>query len=379
MMKKALLLILTIVAISYFWLSRHTTTPNEAAEQQELSKILVSESSINSDNDVQSNTINNDSSLANSETDETEIATALPPESYIVSCPEIKRTTSQEQVKQEHEYLKQNWLSSSNPHIKINASIFTSDPTNDVHIKALLNYHEQFPKSIIAYDRLLDMCAAKKSDYCTPEFFDKATQVDKNNGLLQLKIASFYFEQKNQELALEYIRSAAQYTTFDPYHFHYVDNIWQYLKDTKKVPRALTDAIGYSAALSWNAMSFSKYCMKQEEARESDACISLGQAMQSGGRTGFIQMLGGSIEKRYAELAGDQERLSILESKYRAIIAAVSKEEALKSFTLATYDESLAEELISNAKNHGEILAADMLIKEAVWRSKDPNYNPCRQ
>jgi len=378
-MKKAPLLILVIVAITYLLLSKSTTGPNEAPDQKDLSTRLSAESNINSDNDIQANTTNNDSSQTTLETGEAEINTAPKPDNYIVSCPETKETASQEQIKQEHEYLKQNWLSSTNPHIKINASIFTSDATNEEHITALLNYHEQFPKSIIAYDRLLDMCAAKKSDYCTPEFFDKATQVDKNNGLLQLKIASFYFEQGNEELALEYIRSAAQYTTFDPYHFHYVDNIWQYLKDTKKAPRALTDAIGYSAALSWNAMSFSKYCMKQEEARESDACISLGQAMQSGGRTGFIQMLGGSIEKRYAELAGDQERINILESKYRAIIAAVSREEALKSFTLATYDESLAEDLINNAKHYGETLAADMLIKEAIWRSKDPNYNPCQQ
>jgi len=195
---------------------------------------------------------------------------------------------------------------------------------------------------------------------------------------LQLKIASFYLEQENEALALEYIRTAAQKTTFDNYHFHYVESIWRHLKSNEPSPKALTKAIGYGAALSWNAMDFSKYCMKQEEARESDACISLGQAMQHGGRSGFLQMLGGAIEKHYAELSGNQELVNGLERKYRAIIETVSSQEAILSFNLATHDESLAEDLINNAKIYGETRAAELLLKEAIWRSKDPNYNPCQ-
>jgi len=78
-------------------------------------------------------------------------------DNYIVSCPEFKQQLPQEEIKKEFEQITNHWRSSTDPHEKINASIFTNDATDKKHIRALLSYHDQFPKSIITYDRLLDL------------------------------------------------------------------------------------------------------------------------------------------------------------------------------------------------------------------------------
>lgn len=296
----------------------------------------------------------------------------------IVSCLNQATTTPQENNQNQHDQISTYWQSSTSPHEQINASLFTKQATNSEVIKQLLDYHAQFPKSVIVYDRLLDLCSAKNNAYCNADFFDKAYSIDSENGMLLLKIASYHLHQNNEAQALAFIQQAAKRETFDSYHFHYVENAWRSLKHIKPAPDALNTAIGYAASLSWNAMTFSKFCMKQKEIREIDACNSLGQAMQKGARTGFIQVLGGAIEKHYAEQSGKHDLIEEIDAKYRKAIDAISNKDVLQSYMLATYDESLAEEFINNGKHFGEIKAASLLIKEAIWRSKDPNYNPCQ-
>jgi len=380
-MKKALLLIFAIAAIIYFFLSSNTTVLNEVTEEELLPKssASVSELNLGSDKNTEkpATTVGNIQIQAN--TDETKTNVASRPEDYIVTCPAIEEKEETDlQIEQAQKALARHWLSSTNPHERVNADIFTLHPTEQKYINGLLDYHNQFPNSEIAYDRLLDLCSAKKSEYCTDDFFEKAAEIDNNNGLLLLKIASYYLKQGNETLAFEYIRNASQREVFDSYHFHYVESAWRSIKNIRQQPDALIDAIGYAAALSWNAMEFSKFCMKQEQPREIDACVSLGQAMQTGARTGFIQVLGGAIEKHYAEIDGKYETVNNIDMKYRAAIQAISAESVLTSYTLATYDDSLAEDMLNNAKNYGEVESAHLLVKEAIWRSKDPNYNPCQ-
>ena len=92
-MKKALLLLLALTAIIYFWLFQNKNTPNQTAEEKVLSKTHTSISQLNithgeevpkssaSDNDIQ----------IPFETNETETSTSTNPDDNIVTCPVIEK------------------------------------------------------------------------------------------------------------------------------------------------------------------------------------------------------------------------------------------------------------------------------------------------
>jgi len=381
-MKKALLCCTVILLAIYLWFSQSYTKPVQTSLPlpQLESAPNTYQSTDKKPSVLASNTDTNIEKVSASHTNKYHSNQTLLADDYIVDCPDVKTTQTDEEREAEKQFISDHWQTSHNPHVSINAAIFTLKSTEQEHISMLLQYHEQYPNNPMVYDRLLDLCSAQNSSYCSPEFFDKAEQVDKQNGMLLLKIANYYLLNNNKSLAFDYIRQASKLTKFDVYHFHYIESVWRSIKGLLPENKSSFDtAFGYSAALSWNAMSFVDYCKKQTETNEIDACIAVSQAMRDGGRTGFIQIIGGALELHFAKVNNNQAEIDRIGQLNKAKINTISDNKTIQAMMLLLNDDTLAEDYLINGKNFGEVETSKLLVKEAIWRSKDPNYTPCQQ
>lgn len=381
-MKKALLCCTVILLVAYLWFSQSNTqsVQNSVPSPQLENASNIYQGIDNQPSVLASNTDTNFEKVSTSHINKRRSNETVLADDYIVDCPDVKTTQTDEEREAEKRFINDHWQTSHNPHTRINAAIFTANPTEREHIAALQKYHEQFPNNPMVYDRLLDLCSAKNSSYCSPAFFDKAEQVDKQNGMLLLKIANYYLLNNNKSLAFDYIRQASKLTKFDVYHFHYIESVWRSIKGLMPERQSSFEAaFGYSAALSWNAMSFVDLCKKQTEANEIDACIAISQAMRDGGRTGFIQIIGGALELHFAKANNNQAEIDRIGQLNKAKINTISDDKTIQAMMLLLNDDSLAEDYLINGKNFGEVETSKLLVKEAIWRSKDPNYNPCQR
>lgn len=382
MVKKASLCCTIIFLVIYFWFSKSNTKPvRPSLPLPQLESASNTSQTVSSGLPALStNTETNINKVTTSSTKKHLSNETVLAEDYIVDCPDEKTTQTDEEREAEKQFISDHWQTSHNPHIRINSAIFALNSTEQEHISKLQQYHELFPNNPMVYDRLLDLCSAKNSHYCSPEFFDKAEQIDKQNGMLLLKIANYYLLNDNKSLAFDYIRQASKLTKFDVYHFHYIENVWRSLKGLLPENQfSFEIAFGYSAALSWNAMSFVDFCKKQTEPNEIDACIAVSQAMRDRGRTGFIQIIGGALELHFAKANNNQAEIDRISQLNKTKINTISDNKTIQAMKLLLNDDSLAEDYLINGKNFGEVETSKLLVKEAIWRSKDPNYNPCQQ
>lgn len=84
------------------------------------------------------------------------------------------------------------------------------------------------------------------------------------------------------------------------------------------------------------------------------------------------------MQRLYHEKEGNTEIIKELETKSENFnTGLVYTELGFKSSLLMLFDDELIEQWLNNGLQYGELKAAQMLIDEAIWRSKNPNYTPC--
>jgi len=245
------------------------------------------------------------------------------------------------------------------------------------HLAKLLDYHNQFPTEPLSFHRLLTECSSKLHNYCTLDFYNKINQIDKDNGALWLTLANIHLINRDVKEAEQALRKAASSRTFNSYFYETIYLHQQVMK--KYLPaysnKLVVAGIGYSASIAWGYSKAIDYC---KSINSSDTCLYLGKQMKYGGKTLIQQVLGLGIQRIHHEKMGNNEianKLKIQADNY--VKQNGWNEQSFRAANLMAYDGTLVEVWLNHAIQHGETSAQKLLIEEAIWRSKDPNYNPC--
>ncbi|OUS26550.1 hypothetical protein A9Q98_10630 [Thalassotalea sp. 42_200_T64] len=207
-----------------------------------------------------------------------------------------------------------------------------------------------------------------------------AISADGNNGAMWLEIVYFHANRNHDEQTIFAIQEPINSPYFNE---HYGQNIQRY---SKALAGSTFDdfnlnvvaAIGIEAAKSTGFGGLIVWC-KQEinRSEKAHACLQLGIDMKQRGQRFMTQGFGMTIQKMAYQAKDNLESYANVERELKRIMTSSYSEQYQKAFTLMFFDEELLRFWLNNLDDYGEVEAANLLIEEAISRSKNENYLPC--
>ena len=309
----------------------------------------------------------------------------IPLDEYILSCEEqsIQYIHQGENPDQELTKYNQAIQHSNKPDEQL--AYYLSDQEADASeaFEFLRQLNSQSPSNALAYDQLLNLCFAEENiNKCDDELIEKATNVDPNNGIPWLNIAALHQVKGEPEKALEALGIAIKKPYFDDYHWQLIDFLEQ-VSDGRlnlSYKARLVSAIGIAAAKPFHFYKVIEMCKSSvaNDPVQADVCLSLGKQMEKNSTTITAQGLGLNFQSIYYEATQDKDELALINKKQsRIYYDSQLNETTQKTWQLMSHDENLYRFWLKNMLEHGEIKGMQYVVEEAIWRSRNPNYNPC--
>lgn len=244
----------------------------------------------------------------------------------------------------------------------------------------LLKFNQRFPGNPIALEQMLGLCTeVKDHPSCNQELVQQAISVDGQNAAMWFAIASFYASKDDPEKikhAFRQIISAPLYQeSFADYIELYIDSLQG--RPNEDFSTNALSALGVVAAQPSFFNIISKLCTEKPEVDEefSLLCLSLGETMESRGKTNITQMIGSAYQEYIFELEGNDAAVQELEKKRKQNNVPISLFN--QATNLALFDQRLFRSWLNNVRNLGEHEAAQLIVEEAITLSKNPFYQPC--
>ncbi|WP_206484078.1 tetratricopeptide repeat protein [Thalassotalea sp. G2M2-11] len=243
---------------------------------------------------------------------------------------------------------------------------------------SLFNFYQQYPDNTIAYSHLLSACLQNNYRYCDDSLFKQITAFD-DNGELWLKLAMILLKQGEIEQANNVLLHASQADKFTGY---YHEQIALFYQTASKYFLTSTDNANL-IWLSFNLDSFTSgflgpvnYCRSAEvNSVLAETCFELGQQMKNNSQSMLGTMVGIGLMKTYYEKHNFKElALEVIKEKP---FNKESRSRFNQASNVMFFDPSLFIQWLDSGLNYGEAKANQQLIDEVIWRSKDPNYQPC--
>jgi hypothetical protein len=312
---------------------------------------------------------------------------------HVIDCPLDINEDESNELMALNDNIFSNQLDSNLPNELLGKILFSSDwiqldktieevqLSRSLLIEALYNYHLDHPREKLAYYRLLTECSQIQHYYCNNDFYQKAKQIDNDNGLVWLTVASLYLIEFNLAEANNALYQATLTNTFSNYFF---ELIFLHHEITKKyaplqVNKLLIAGIGYTAATPNGYHKAINHCSKAkvDDHVTLEACLKIGKQMEDNSATIIHSAMGVALQKIYYEKNGNTVKVKEIEDISKMLLTQTSSQQYTKATNLMFHDSQLNEQWINYGLQHGEEKNINYIIDEAIWRSNDPNYNPC--
>lgn len=316
----------------------------------------------------------NEVSQLNKTEDENYILTCQTPFNYEEAYSEAN---TEEKLADFHDYL----AKSTTPEHQLAAIFFTSNTQQVSKLDLLHTFHQKHPTNKLALMELIGLCSDNvEHNACSTDLFDRASQVDGDNGALWLQIANFHAAKGNKQATLNAINRVNKTNNFDSYYYQYLELFMSASKGTLDVSdnvRAIA-SIGYHAAMAIHIMDFTKFCTATDNlANKNQACLVLGKILEERGKTQLFSAVGLAIQEKIYQAEGNNQLSTKAKARKEAFYDPVELALHNKAGDLMLRDPKLFQFWLSNAMNYGEDKAINMLITEAISLSKNKNYDPC--
>lgn len=265
--------------------------------------------------------------------------------------------------------------------IQLNKTIEEVQLSRSSMIKALYDYHLSHPSEKISYFRLLTWCTETQYSYCNDDFYQKVKQIDNDNGLAWLTVASLYLEKQNILAANNAFYQASLANTFSVYFFELIYLHHEILK--KYVPlqanKLLNTGIGYAAATPSGFHKAINHCSKAivDDHLTLEACLKIGNQMENNSDILIHSAMGIALQKIYYDKHEHTEKVDKIKNQSTKLISKVHQQQYNKATNLMFHDNELADQWVNYGLQHGEEKTIKYIIDEAIWRSKGENYHPC--
>ncbi|WP_019029797.1 hypothetical protein [Colwellia piezophila] len=304
-------------------------------------------------------------------------------DSYIVPCnreyyDNIYDDDFYEKLTDFHDYL----AKSNAAEDKLAYVLFSAYTQQTPQLDLLQNYLQEYPDNQLALMDLIGECSKNlQHNTCSQVQFDRLSKVDSNNAALWLQIANFHAANGDKQATLNAIQKANKATQFNDYYYHYLSLFMQVSKgaiDINDKQRLIT-GIGIQAARSIWISDLSNFCTSVDNLAndKNHACLTLGQLMEEEGKHLVVNLIGMGIQSKIYQAENNDELLKQLSTRKETLWNPRVSQLNFDASNLMIADEKLFQYWLSNALIYGEVKAANMLIKEAILLSKNPDYNPC--
>lgn len=206
-------------------------------------------------------------------------------------------------------------------------------------------------------------------------------EIDKNNGALWLTIANIQLNRSNFQFANKALYQASISPSFSIDYFELIQlhqNVVEKYQPNQS-PLTLASSIGFAAAVSVSIVESIDYCRTSniEDLWLQQTCLQLGLQMEAHAEIIIYRLFGIALQKIYHEKFNNIELVAKLEDKSQKPYQGIDIALMNKASALMFYDNDLARQWLNTGIQFGEKVAFTKVIEEAIWRSKDPNYNPC--
>ena len=310
-------------------------------------------------------------------------STPVKEENYIVSCnkdffDDIYHKDTKERISNFHNYLEK-----SNPPKDKLAFILLANNTQQTSALDLLHsYLIEHPNNRLASIELIGHCSQNiEHSACNQELFVQAGKVDGNNAALWFQIANFHAASGDKQATLNAINKANKASQFDDYYYQRLSLFMNVSKGTLDLSEPLKAIIGIGilAATPIRITAITKFCTAIDNltVEEKQACLMLGEQLDKRGKSLLYNAIGIAIQTTIYQSEQNDELSAQVEARKSDFYNPEKIKLHNSAGDLMIADEKLFQYWLSNAVNYGEVKAANLLIKEAISLSKNPDYNPC--
>jgi len=263
-----------------------------------------------------------------------------------------------------------------------------SDPAKSVQL--LTELIAINPQNELANWDLLNICTQNfemKSSGCNQKIMTQVIDSNQQNAPTWLAVMELRHKQNDRAGVIEALQQA---TTAPNYNEFYSDhlalfqrtllksNMFEKSNILEKSMRMLTSMmyLASNSLPSFNALI--EFCKdsKKEKAYVAHNCLEAGKRMSHSAETILTNRMGYGLQKISYKNLNDRESLKKLEKK---LSEESFNQTSLwkKANSLLTFDSDLRDVWFQNLLDYGEMKSYEMLIDDAIERSKNNDYNPC--
>jgi len=373
--KKILVYGITLFLLIIFWLmlNKENSAAIEQASSMSISKSATTVSAIE---DMNQKAVKED----------IEITLTDKQQDYILECdPKVKEIDSTEFIEHSLEDFHKKLKNSGSSFDQFAYNLlqdFNISKNNNLlqaqnNFDSLLEYSKNSDTQNLALFTLLQACAYNfKLQGCAQVETQAKSKLGDNAAIWQA-IAIKYIKQGEQQLALQAIQDATQATYYADYNFEFEDIYRESLLANgfaHDYNQAIFLAKGYSMARSMVGFSELVKLCKNNIKSIKKSCLKMGSVMKDSSTSILTSIVGANLLKEIYKVNNNKPEIEKLDVYIKEIYPGAR---SVQLSNLMTYDESLTINFIENWRVHGEIIANKLLIKEAIDKSKDENYNPC--
>jgi len=314
-----------------------------------------------------------------------EVSVPSKDENYILACQTpfdyekaYKEANIKEKLAPFHHFLKE----SNTAEHRLAAILFATDDQQASKLEQLHDYIQEYPNNKLALMKVIGLCSENvEHSACSQVLFDRASQIDGDNGALWLQVANYQAAKGNTPATLEAMENVIGTTDFNDYYY---DNLALFMDaskgtlDVSFTKRAIT-GMGYHAAITLHIRNFTKFCTATDNLanNKNQTCILLGKALEERGKNLLFNVVGIAIQDKIYQAEGNGELSTKAKARRKFFLDPVKTALHNKAGDLMLHDPKLFQFWLRNAIHYGEHKAINILIKEAISLSKNKNYNPC--
>jgi len=245
------------------------------------------------------------------------------------------------------------------------------------NFERLLEYSQNSDTHDLALFTLLQACANNSQLQGCEQVEKKAKYSLGDNAAIWLTLVSKYLQLRDHEEAVKVINEATKATYYSNYNFEFEDLYRESLLANgfaHDYNQAIILAKGYAMARPMPGFSkMIKFCKKHIKSIEIP-CLKIGSVMMNASKGIFTSTVGAHLLQEIYKVNNNKIEIKKLDAYIKNIYPG---SRPVQISNLMTYDESLTINFIENWRLYGEIIANKLLVKEAIDKSKDENYNPC--
>jgi len=300
---------------------------------------------------------------------------------YIVDCTESIELAEDNTSQQFSDYLLT--LNKSNKTEDQLAQLIQSprsETKND--LTAYFDLFKEEPRNKLIYSRILKLCISQfDENLCNEKLYDQAFQVDKANAMLWHSIAAIKLKKEDIDGVVSALNEANSKKNYDNYYFQHVNFIEQNLKANSYLNfrERMSISTGIKSEKFSSLSPIMDFCKKNyfSQIEITDVCYQTAKQLELQSNTEIPRLVALILQRTYHEFYQNNQAIDNIENKIKKLVSFVKSSNYQNTYMLIPFDERLARNWLALSLNSNENDAMELLIQDAIFYSRDRNYNPC--